>query len=233
MRTITFILLISLITIGCDKSKNKISDDDSAINPITIEEADTLITYWVFNDYNPSMNATFAFDSIIELTTDDILSKFKGQVFKAYSPVPGLWNRWFFIKNKKVYDLHHYEGQKSTGLDYDIIELTDLNNDEVFELCYIGYWGSGVVRSTFNCFYFIDDTVTNTLVKNFAENFLFPFVLQKENYQKLLLNYHIFQEDSIVNLGEIKLIGEVEPVQIEIELNDNLPEDIMNRLTID
>ncbi len=228
MKTIAFIVMIIwVINISCEREDKKIE------KRITIEEANKLITDWVFKEYNPDMNPSFSFDSIVELTNDEIYSKLGGQVFSARSIVPGLMNRWLFIKNNEVYDLHgfHYS-QYAKDSDVNNLIVTDLNNDNIYELSYTAYWGSGLIRSTVNCFYLSDENISHGSgidVSINANNYSCHFDLQKEGYQKLYLKY--VKNSYSLKIGEIGFKEEYE-MQVMVNLYEGIPQEILDILTI-
>jgi len=228
MKNISLIVMIIGINfISCEKEDNKTE------KRIAIEEANQLITDWVFNEYNPNMNPSFSFDSIVELTNDEIYSKLGGQVFSARSMVPGLMNRWLFIKNKIVYDLHgfHYN-QYAINSDAKNLFVTDLNNDNVYELCYTAYWGSSFVRSTVNCFYLSDENIPHGSGIDISINAHYygcQFDLQKEKYQKLYLKY--VNSSYSLKIGEIGFREENE-MQVTVNLYEGIPQEILDILII-
>ena len=228
MKNIAFIvMIIGVIYVSCKKEDNKIE------KRITIEEAKQLITDWVFNEYNPNMNPSFSFDSIVELTYDEIYSRLSGQVFSARSMVPALMNRWFFIQNNIVYDLHgfHYD---QYAIDYGTNNLfvTDLNNDNVYELCYTAYWGSSLIRSTVNCFYLSDKNIprgSGIDISINAYSYGCQFDLQKEDYQKLYLKY--VNNSYSLKIGEIGFREEDE-LQVIVNLYEGIPQEILDILIL-
>lgn len=228
MKTIAFLIIITgVIYISCKKEENKTE------KRITVEKANQLITDWVFDVYNPNMNPSFSFDSIVELTNDDIYSKLSGQVYSVRSMVPGLMNRWLFIKNNIVYDLHgSHNNQYARDSDADNLVVTDLNNDNVYELFYTAYWGSALIRSTVNCFYLSDENVpygSGIDISINANNYGCRFDLQKESYQKLYLKY-VKNFYSLI-IGEIGL-REENGIQVIVNLNDGIPQEILDILII-
>jgi len=199
-------MIIGVIYVSCKKEDNKTE------KRITIEKANQLITDWVFNVYNPNMNPSFSFDSIVDLTNDEIYSKLSGQVFSARSMVPGLMNRWIFIKKNIVYDLHGFHNdQYAIDSDANNLFVTDLNNDNVYELCYTAYWGSYYIRSTVNCFYLSNENIpygSGIDISINAYNYGCQFDLQKESFQKLYLKYAIAVKSfSHTKCGKIEYIG--------------------------
>ncbi len=239
MRNTIFIALISIIFfISCDKEDSDISkkEDNKAKGRITIEKADSLITDWVFG-YRPGMNPSFAFDSIVEYTTDDIYSKFSGQIFSARSEVPGMTNRWFFIKNDTVYDLHGYHYYEDGTLleqraDSENLLITDLDNDSNYELTYIGNWGSGCMRQTLNSFYLSDENSFTAICKDIAIVIgPYDFYIRLEGYQNLYLQYYDDNYD-VFDIGTIKIVEQDGEKKFVIELYDDCPQEIKDKVLI-
>jgi len=220
-------MIIGVIYISCKKENN------NAEKRITIEKANQLITDWVFNVYNPNMNPAFSFDSIVELTNDEIYSRLNGQVFSARSMVPGLMNRWLFIKNNIVYDLHGFHNsQYAIESDANNLYVTDLNSDNVYELCYTAYWGSALIRNTVNCFYLSNENIPHGSgidISINAYSYGCQFDLQKDSYQKLYLKY--VKNNYSLKIGEIGLIEENE-MQVTVDLFEGIPQEILDILII-
>lgn len=219
-------LAIGFICIGCEQDDNKVKTYER----ITIEEAGALILNWVFADYEPEMNSGFSFDSIIELTTDEIFSNLGGQVYSAQSGVPGLQDRWLFIRERKVYDLHGYfYDQHAILTDRNNIVVTDLNGDESYELFYTAGWGSGVTRKTVNCFEPVD--IPKGAGINIAENAIqCDFRLLKQSNQELSLKYIDNNYDLVI--GEIQLTGQGDDISISVQFVGDIPQEVRDKLDL-
>ena len=212
---------MNLIFQSCEKVDSKID------YVLTTADAKDIITKWIYNDYNPDMNPSFTF-SVIEYTTEEIYEKLKGQVFGVISDVPGLNNRWFFIKNKKVYDLF-YGGQYATESDFDNLLVTDLNNDSKYELSYTAHAGSGVLIQIINCFYFMNDNLSQ-LSSNVICRFPLDYQihLQKDGFKKLMIKYADDKYDLII--GEVKLSKQDDKMELIVELKEEVPQEIIDKL---
>ena len=179
------------------------------------------------------MNPSFSFDSIVELTNDEIYSKLGGQVFSCQIDCTWLDEQVAVIKNNEVYDLHgfHYS-QYAKDSDVNNLIVTDLNNDNIYELSYTAYWGSGLIRSTVNCFYLSDENISHGSgidVSINANNYSCHFDLQKEGYQKLYLKY--VKNSYSLKIGEIGFKEEYE-MQVMVNLYEGIPQEILDILTI-
>jgi hypothetical protein len=223
----SIVMIIGILFISCRK------EDNTVEKRVSIEKANQLITDWVFDEYNPGMNPSFTFDSIVELTNDEIFSKLSGQVFSVRSMVPGLMNRWLFIKKNIVYDLHgfHYD-QYARDSDAKNLVVTDLNNDRVYELCYTAFWGSGFIRSVVNCFYLSGENIpygSGIDISINASGYGCQFDLQKEDYQKLYLKY--VKNSYSLKIGEIGL-SEGNEMQVIVNLYEGIPQEILDILIL-
>lgn len=228
MRIYFCYLLIGLfIMVSCKK------DEERNDNKITAEVANELIKDWVFDVFNPDMNPSFQFESVTEIHNDEIFEKLGGQVFSAQSEVSGLQNRWLFIKDEKVYDLHgfHFD-QFAIETDANNLFVTDLNNDKTYELCYTANWGSYFIRNTVNCFYLSDEGnpsgVGVDIAINAYQNYYW-FSLQKENEQQLILKCN--DNSSSKSVGKLNLIEE-EVTQLSVDVFNNVPQDILDILVL-
>jgi hypothetical protein len=223
MKNYAFLLLVIISSMfeSCQKDDTKIE------YAITNEDAEDLITDWIFNVYNPKMNPSLSF-SVTEITTDEIYLKSNGQVFSIISDVPGLSERWVFIKNKKVYDLHPGY-QYTSGPDYNNLLVTDLNNDSEFELFFTAHAGSGILYQGISCFYFLNDTqsqINSNLICVFPLDY--QIHLQKESYQKLYINYT--DDKNNLRIGEVQLAEREGEMELITELNEDLPQEIIDKL---
>ncbi|MCJ7446108.1 MAG: hypothetical protein MUO72_00270 [Bacteroidales bacterium] len=214
-------LVFSFFFQSCGKDDTKI---DYAV---TKEDAKNLITTWIYNDYNPEMNPSLSF-SVIEYTTDEIYVKLNGQVFGVISDVPGLTNRWLFIKDKRVYDL--FPGnQYASGTDFNNLLVTDLNNDSEYELSFTAHAGSGILYQGINCFYFLNDSISHINSKVICRFPLdYQIYLQKESCQKLYIRFKDDEND--LRIGEVKLLKREDGMELVIELYEDISPEIVDKL---
>jgi hypothetical protein len=154
---------------SCEKNSN-------VNNKISISEAEKLIKYWVFNDYGREVNTTVIF-YIEEITSDEIWDRLHAQVFSlslrdedGNIPGYGLNGRRFYIKNQQVFDLCRNYIWEWPSNKYIVVEsgsngnyfyvgdtlnnlvVTDLDSDNIPELCFSLLSGSGKIRSHLICY---------------------------------------------------------------------------------
>jgi hypothetical protein len=186
------LMCFGLICLFCTK------DNDINKGKISIDEARDLIKLWIFNEYNPQMNPSLTF-SAEEIITDEIWDKMQAQVFTVLTDVPGLHNRGLFIKNKKVFDLgirNLYGARK-----LDNLVVSDLDGDNIYELCFPLIHGSGVIRTNIVCYINDLDILTDT-------SFLFKtnLKLEKENLNKVILKQ--INDEGEIEIGYLNLVNE-------------------------
>ena len=165
---IIFILILPGLY-SCEKKQN-VNDR------VSISDAEKLIKHWVFNDYGREVNTTVIFH-VEEITSDEIWDKLHAQVFSltlrsADGNIPGygLNGRRFFIKNQQVFDLCRNYVWEWPSNKYIVTEsgsignyfyvgdtinnqvVTDLDSDNIPELCFSLLSGSGKIRSHLICY---------------------------------------------------------------------------------
>lgn len=194
---------IFMYTISCEKQSEK--------DPkLSFKEARKLIEYWIFNDYNPQMNPSLEF-FLDEITTDEIWNLLNAQVFIILTDVPGLSNRAVYIENGKVYDLEKqrafYGAQK-----LDNLLVTDLDKDDLYELCFTFISGSGIIRTSIACY--IND-LNHTLLLADTTFISGPKLkLVRENFQNVSVKK--ITNDGEVNLGNIILVSENDTLKLKL-----------------
>ena len=234
MKNIT-LLFVSAALMLCSCTDNSTNpEDNNTPNSISLEKADSLIIDWVFSVYNPNMNPSFSLDSVVEYTTDEINTKLKGQIFSARSDVPGMQNRWFFIRHNTLYDLHGYHlDQYAVEEDVGNLIVADLDSDSNYEILYTAMWGSFYMRNTVNCFCFTGEnsafgTGEDISVSTYID---YAFHLQKESDQKVFLQYS--DSEFNITIGEIILEGVENNKYLGVNLYDNIPQKILDILLIE
>ncbi|MDP4207442.1 MAG: hypothetical protein Q8928_01380 [Bacteroidota bacterium] len=187
-------------------------DQSSTPEKISSEESKDLIREWIYSVYNPDMSPSLIY-SVEEITTNEIWSKMRAQVFTITTDVPGLSNRALFIKNGKVYDLGRNNLLGAHKPENFLV--VDLNRDSLYELCFTLTHGSGLIRSEvvwysndLNDTYLFADTsfLSSTNLK-----------LEKEDYQNVLLKQVNTYNEVII--GSVSLVQENGTLKLKIISN--------------
>lgn len=207
-KSIYLVLFVFTAFFSCTKDTK---NTDSG--KLSFAEARVLIKEWVFNDYNPNMNPSFEF-FLDEITTDEIWSKMNAQVFTILTEVPGLDARAVFIKNNKVFDL----GRRNIfgAIELDNLLVTDLDEDNFYEICFILIHGSAILRTNIVCY--INDLNDKILFADTTFISTTPFnnklKLVRENYQNLVLKQ--INNDGEVIIGKIILVNENNTLKLKL-----------------
>lgn len=178
------LLFVSILIVACSKDTPQ-KEDEAIVMKKSVADSKGLIHDWIFNVYNPDMNSSITFD-VEDMTTDEIFSRTGGQVFNILCEVPGLENRAVFIRANKVYDLGRinlYGAHKIKDL-----MVTDLDNNNEYELCYALVHGSGISRTNIICY-----------INNGSENFMYTGSELFNNYTLVKESYHKVRVDEIKN----------------------------------
>jgi len=197
------ISIIALYSLGaCNKDDFK--------GDLTNDEAKSLITEWVFKDYLPQMNPSLVF-SIEEITTKEIWNKMHAQIFNVVCEVPGLGNRALFIKNRKVFDLGRFNLYGADRLEN--LLATDLDNDNIYEICYTLKHGSGIIRTNMYCY------INELNDKLLCLNMVFFYTdselkLVKRNDQDVFVKKVI--NNRSIDIGNIKLVNEKNVLEFKL-----------------
>ena len=224
---ITAILCFTLFS--CQKS---VTNSDR----LSLYDAKELIIHWVFNDYNPDMNPAITI-FVDEIISEEIWNTFQAQIFittatgENGSVISELNNRRFFIKNKKVTDLCRNWTWDSDTTNKIVISdsygnnlnrfyvadtlnnlvVTDLDNDNIYEICFSLYSGSGKIRSHLLCYiYDLNDYIladTSFLLTRYKIT-----KLVRDNYQKIFV-YQV--EDVYTEYSKEYMVGEIKLVDGE------------------
>ena len=164
---IIFILILPGLY-SCEKKQN-------VYDRVSIADAEKLIKHWAFYDYCPEMNPSIILD-VKEITSDEVWNRLHAQVFSTTAQtadgnfVTSLCNKRYFIKNQQVFDLcrnytwdwpsNIYSATESScsgerfyvGDTLNNIVVTDLDRDNIPELCFSLFSGSGIIRSHLICY---------------------------------------------------------------------------------
>jgi hypothetical protein len=184
-----------LICFACTK------DSDISKSKISKDEAKELIKLWIFNDYAPEMNPSLTF-SLEEITTDEIWDKMHAQVFTVLTDCPGLSDRGLYIKNKTVFDLGRKNLYGAGKLDN--LVVSDLDEDNIYELCFPLIHGSGLIRTNIVCY--INEIDDNYI---FADTSFFNktnLKLVKENLNNVILVK--INDEGETKIGDLNLVNE-------------------------
>lgn len=203
-KNVFFLLSFCLICFSCTK------DIDISKSKISTDEAKELIKLWIFNDYNPNMNPSLTF-SIEEITSDEIWDKMHAQVFTVLTNVPGLSNRGLYIKNKTVFDLGRnnlFGARKLNNL-----VVSDLDEDNIYELCFPLIHGSGVIRTNIVCY--INELDDSYIIADTEFLFKTNLKLEKENLNDVFLKQ--IDNEGEMKIGDLNLVNENSTLKLTIK----------------
>jgi len=212
---ITLLSFFFLLFLSCSKDNN---NDKELLLGNYIESDKELVRKWIFEEYNPKMNPSLEFD-LIDITTTDIQNKLNARVYA----IEGLGNTGVFIKDSTVFDLGRYNLFGASQPEN--LTVTDLDNDNHYELFFTLTQGSGVLRTNIVCY--INDLDDKYLLG--SGTFLMPLdytIGLKKNNTHLDITYK--SGSTRMDIGEVTIANEDNELRCLILLKENLPKSVLD-----
>lgn len=217
---LSILSVIFLVFFSCSKE-----DKEKEYVNLYLESDMELVNDWIYNDYNPDMNPSMEF-TLKDLTTIDIQDKLDARVYTIVSDVPGLAEHAVFVKDNVVYDLGRYNLFGAN--EPENLLVTDVDGDDIYELFFTLTHGSGILRTNIICY--INGLGDKYLISN--GTFMFPLdytIGLKQNDTYLDITYT--SGSTKLNIGEVTLAKVENELKCMIELDDDLPQSVMDDIS--
>ena len=212
----TFVALAVLLsTISCAQHK------PTNVERISVAEAERLVRTMFVKEI-PDLNPAVEFP-LTELTTNEIWQRLSAQVFQVND---GIYQfSTYLIKNERIVPL----GTGIGGMGLTSMCVTDLDRNGNPELVYTYSWGSGIHRSQV-AIYSTELPTSYTLDANISYRDD-DWKIEKQDDQTVFLKINIDQQgESSLRLGQLVMEHQGDQVTLDIQLNDNLPPDVLERI---
>jgi hypothetical protein len=218
---LALILLASVLLCDCESDLA----DSLPAERISVAEAEVLVRDMMF-DLNPDMNPSLQFP-LEEITTDEIWRRLHTQVFRLQGGFPEM----YAITNGQASIL----GASFGGYGVIHMHVTDLDADGNPELTYAYSWGSGLHRS--HIAVYLPHQEPPTSIEAEIVYLHGDFILEKHNDQNVVVKvgYYECQEGKFiaeVPVGQLFLRSQDGQLKLVIELDDDLPAEIAEKIVI-
>jgi hypothetical protein len=222
-----FVVLVAVLlwSLACRCSTDR-EAGNVAPERISLAEAESLVRDWVFNA-NPHMNPSAELP-LEEITTDEIWRRLSIQLFRLHSDFLG--PSTYAIADSEI----HVLGTSFGGYGVTHMEVTDLDLDGNLELTYTYSWGSGIHRSHI-AVYLPRQTPPESIYGDLVY-YHGDLILAKYADHEVVVEagYYDWQRDIFVSqasLGAVSLVSIDGEQQVVVDLCDDLPSGITDRLS--